>query len=60
MSHVEENRVVLLIISFFNLYVGVDPSSGPLCSAVWYPVYFSDGYVQSTSKYFGASSENTK
>jgi hypothetical protein len=29
---------------FFNLHPGVDPSSGPLLYAVWYPVYFSDGY----------------
>jgi hypothetical protein len=67
MSHLEENNVVLLSM-FLNLYVGVDPSSGPLSystvggfaahiSRIGFESGECEEWVQSTSKYFGASSE---
>jgi hypothetical protein len=48
MSHVEYNSV-LLLITFSNLYVGVDLSSGPLSYADLYHVHFLDRCSQLVS-----------
>jgi hypothetical protein len=60
MLHMEVNSVFLLICFLTYLYPGgVHPSSGPLLYRVLYHVDCVE-HVQSTSKYFGPSSENTK